>query len=207
MGIDRDEEAIASARRIWVGRKNLSFHRLDILDPLPHVLAPGIAGAGYDVAQLVFTLPHVSDAARCLANVREALRPGGVLWLFDTAERGIELPHPSLRLLLAARESMIDRAGTPRAAERHQGLLEGAGLEVLESTEVDEPMGGRSDHGRMALAATLLGLRSARAALVGPMSVLSATQFDDHMHRLASEVTPAMQGVWRSRLTIARKRA
>ena len=62
-----------------------------------------MASGQYDVAVLSQALHHASDPAKCLAEARRVLRPGGKLLLLDLLAHGEEwvrdqAPAPAPRL-------------------------------------------------------------------------------------------------------------
>jgi SAM-dependent methyltransferase len=124
--LDLSPEMIRVARARSAGIPNLAFRVGDVAtDPPP-------AGA-YDCVVSVGTLHHL-DAARAVRDLREALRPGGVLLLLDVLHRpGLRgLP----RNLLAATVALLRRGGPERPALRAAYAAHGRGERYLTMAEV-----------------------------------------------------------------------
>lgn len=119
-GVDTDEEQAraneAVARRI--GRKNLSFETMDILNP-------GVRGA-FDYVFCLDVLEHIEDDSEAAKNLAGLLAPGGLL--------AVSVPS---RLMLNERGEWISSLGPPDHVrtgydlEVLEGIVRSAGLEPV----------------------------------------------------------------------------
>lgn len=73
--VDFSEENVANCRRIQetLGLRNVRFEAADLSRPLPV--------GGFDAAMMSDVLEHIDDDRAALANIRAALKPGGVFVL------------------------------------------------------------------------------------------------------------------------------
>ena len=81
VGVDSSEDMVEYAQRRCQTYPNVAFLKQRIEEPLPF-------RDEFDKACIIFTLHSLEDAdkERVLANVRRALRPGGILWVLDFNE-------------------------------------------------------------------------------------------------------------------------
>lgn len=204
-GFDKDESAVATANTVF-GQKDghrLRFYVHNALDPVRTGFRP--ARGGFDIAFAHLLLMHLHDPARALAHIAAALKPGGVVYLRDTPLEAIPFPHPSMGRLMDVAGDALRRIATPDLGYRHEEYLEGAGFERIESGRSAYVVGGPTEEGQRMFNNLVSGLRSARPGLVGALSLISGEEFDDHMHRLDTEVTTDMVAHWNIVNTIGRK--
>lgn len=94
IGVDLSERMLARARRKCAGQPQISFtqHRID--EPLPFT-------EEFDIVFISFVLHGFEDEdkLRIIANARDALRPGGSLWILDYDEFDLERTRRPLRWL------------------------------------------------------------------------------------------------------------
>lgn len=204
VGLDRDPEAIRTAGN-FEAIGDLHFHLASAADPYPAEFAPGVPGDGFDLVQMIFAYAHFADHERALANAWRALKPGGIVFLFDPCEAALEFPHPSLGHLHVAINEGWRRFGNYAAGDRHIEQLERAGFEVLEHVPQENPLGGDTERGMGYFTLTAALLQSLRPALVDAVKVIGLAEFKEHFRRFTTEATPEMVGVWRNMQTIARK--
>ena len=92
VGIDLSDLMLARARRRCAGQPRISFEKHRIEQPLPFT-------GEFDVAFISFVLHGFEDEdkLRIIANARDALKPGGSLWILDYDEFDLERTHQPLR--------------------------------------------------------------------------------------------------------------
>ncbi len=205
VGIDRDAEAIKTAADGFTGIGDVHFRLWNAADPYPERFAPGVPSDGFDLVQMLFAYAHFAEHERALANAYAALKPGGILYLFDPCETTLAFPHPSLSRLHAAMNEGWKRFGNYAASERHVEQLERAGFEVIEHGPQENPLGGPTERGMGYFTLTVLLIQSLRTALVDVLKIVDPVEFQDHLTRFTTEPTAEMVGVWRNMQTIARK--
>lgn len=212
VGFDKDEGAIATANTVF-GRKDghrLHFYVHDVVDPLTTDFNPageeGLAAEGsFDIAFAHLLLMHLRDPAQALAHIAAAIKPGGVVYLRDTPLEAIPFPHPSMTRLMDVAGDALRRIATPDLGYRHEEYLGGAGFEEIESGRSAYVVGGPTEEGQRMFNNLISGLKSARPGLVGALRLIGGEEFDEHMYRLATEVTTDMVAHWEIVNTIARK--
>lgn len=211
LGFDKDAEAIATASRVFRGKSNLRFRVHDVLQRLPAQFTRGNGEeggrrqVGFDLAVAHIVLLHVREPAVALANIYAALKPGGVIYLCDSPADRLTFPHPSLAALCAVMSEAVRRVATADFAGRHAEYLREAGFVQIESGTRVHLVGGPTVEGQRRLLNLVSALRAARPALVEGLRLISGDDFDDHMHRITSEVTPDMVSPMETINTIARK--
>jgi transketolase len=104
VGVDRDPELVAEARRRFGDRPHLEFVEADAEE----YVRPGEA---FDVVVSLHTLEHVEDDRRMLVNARNMLKPGGrlVLEVPLATRRPFPVPHNPHHLREYSRDE-IERA-------------------------------------------------------------------------------------------------
>jgi SAM-dependent methyltransferase len=105
VGVDRDAEAIAYARRRY-GAPNIEFLEADVLEL-------GFPDASFDVVCSFETIEHLRDHERYLREMRRVLRPGGVYVVStpradETTEQPAN-PHHEVELSPADFEALLRR--------------------------------------------------------------------------------------------------
>jgi ubiquinone/menaquinone biosynthesis C-methylase UbiE len=115
IGIDRSGGMVAAARRL---RPHLNIERA-AAEAVPH------PDSSFDAVVTTLSFHHWSDRPAALAEVRRALRPGGLFALTDASPD--DLPGRPRAVWAAVGRSMADM---PDLDERRR-LVEGAGLRVL----------------------------------------------------------------------------
>jgi ubiquinone/menaquinone biosynthesis C-methylase UbiE len=194
--IDEAKLAIARSEARQQGLFNVEFFRADLQREVP----PGI----YDLAHARFLLTHLPNPAAALANLREALRPGGRIAIEDIDFTGYfchpEIPafrrYVELYTALAAR-----RGGDPNIGRRLHELAAAAGFEDVEMNVVQHAS-TRGDV-RLVSALTMENIADAVVAegLAGSDEV---AELIAEMHRFAATpdaigATPRVFEVWARR--------
>ena len=198
VAFDRDPEAMQTAPLAFA-QPNVRYLLHDAQEPLPADVA-----RGFDVAQLRFCLTHLTDPLRALGHLRDALRPGGVLYLIDPRADAFDYDHPSMRVLSDAIMRSWEHFGTSAAGERQAPLLAQAGFEILDSAPQDHVAGGTTEHGKGIMKLIIETARSTRKALVETTKLISGDEFDEHLRRLALPEDPPRVGRCRFQVTFAR---
>lgn len=112
VGVDRDAELVAEARRRFGDREHLRF----VVADAEEYVAPG---PPFDAVVSLHTLEHVAADRRMLINARNMLRPGGrlILEVPLAMRRPFPVPHNPHHLREYTRGELL-------------GLVRGAGFEV-----------------------------------------------------------------------------
>lgn len=202
LAFDRDAEAVRTAQKAFANLRNLSFHEHDAMDPLPPALR---VDGGFDVAQMRFGLTHFTDPVRGLSHLRDALRPGGVLYLVDPRADVFDFDLPSMRVLGDAAIRSWAAFGTQAAGDRQVKLLEQAGFTIVESEVEEHVAGGPGSEHFPALLLMIETLRSMRRAIVEVAKVIDGAEFDAHLDRVRTEAEAEQRGTVRLQVTYARK--
>lgn len=220
LGFDKDGEAIATATQVFRGKSNLHFRVHDVLQPFRRHIIRGHRGSkkeegeaegrrgeqiGFDLAVAHIVLLHVREPAVALANIHAALKPGGVIYLCDSPADRLTFPHPSLAALCAVMGEAVRRVATADFADRHAEYMRDTGFVQIESDTRVHIVGGPTVDGQRRLLNLVSALRAARPALVEGLRLMSGEQFDGHMRRVISEITPDMTSPMETINTIARK--
>ena len=94
VGVDLSERMLARARRRCAGQPRIRFAKRRIEQPLPFA-------EEFDIAFISFVLHGFEDEdkLRIIANARDALRPGGSLWILDYDEFDLERTRQPVRWL------------------------------------------------------------------------------------------------------------
>ena len=129
VGTDIDETELELGRREAAGLQlnNVEFRVSDITQ--------STFAAEFDLAHARFVLTHLADPARALANMRGALRPGGVMLVEDIDFRG-HFAYPESAALAHYVElysEIVRRKGAdPNIGPRVPSLLTDAGFENVQ---------------------------------------------------------------------------
>jgi ubiquinone/menaquinone biosynthesis C-methylase UbiE len=106
-------------------------------------ITEGPPGQTFDVVHARFVLTHLPDPESAVANMRSAVRPGGILMLQDIDFQGHSC-HPEnsafARYLHLYAETVRRRGGDPNIGPRLTGFLTGAGLANVQTNSV-QPAG------------------------------------------------------------------
>ena len=94
LGVDLSERMLARARRRCAGQPRIRFAKRRIEQPLPFA-------EEFDIVFVSFVLHGFEDEdkLRIIANARDALRPGGSLWILDYDEFDLERTRQPIRWL------------------------------------------------------------------------------------------------------------
>ncbi len=127
--LERSQRYLESARHRCesAGCANVSFHSVDLIsEPCPV--------EGYDAAWCRWVAMWVADPARLVANIRAAVRDGGVLVMHEyTHYRSFRLSpsSPEIEQFVEQVEAALrSTGGDPDVGRRMPGLLNAAGFEV-----------------------------------------------------------------------------
>lgn len=209
VGIDRDPEASEAGRIGYEHLRNLRIYTRDVHEPFPPEFEPGVGGAAgelFDFALFRLALTHLTEGVKVMRNVFAALKPGGVVLLFDPTITTYEnCPHPSFHILNEIACRTWKYFGTYDAGNVQESVVREAGFEVLESSGRVYEVGGESHDGQMNLKLGLQTLIAMRKGLVERAKVISAEDFDSHIKRIETEIPTSAVGSWAFRQTIARK--
>lgn len=199
VGFDKDAQAVTTAQLVFKGQGDLHFYVHDAVQPLPDEFEPevgGKRGEKFDIAFAHIVLMHIRDAATVLANIAAALKPGGVIYLRDSPTDPLQFPHPSLAALCAVTGTALQLITTPNFARVHDAYLLEAGFTEVESGTTTYVVGGPTREGQRMLSNVVSGVRSARTGLVDGLQLISGSEFDEHLRRFTSEVTPDLTCNW-----------
>lgn len=143
-GLDFSAEPLERARAeaaAW-GLTNATFREHDVATPF--------GAAAYDLVTAFDTVHDQADPARVLANVRQALRPGGTFLMVDInassrLERNLELPWASFLYAISTIHCMSVSLGqrgaglgTVWGVELAEQMLREAGFTDIVRTQLDE---------------------------------------------------------------------
>lgn len=226
IGFDKDREAIGTANTVFGRHRNgegrTCFYTHDALDPIPSEfkkslrVTPAVNGEveevgegdiDFDVAFAHLVLMHLREPVRVIANIKAALKPGGVVYLCDMPLHMTPFPNPSYNALMKVASDAMKLIATPDCALRHRKYLEDVGFEHIESRTVSYMVGGNTKEGQRMFNNLVSGLKAARSGLVDALHLINGEEFDEHMHHIMSETTPEMMSEIEVVNTIARKPA
>jgi ubiquinone/menaquinone biosynthesis C-methylase UbiE len=137
VGTDIDQTVLDLARREAADLQlnNIEFRLADVTQ--------STFDSEFDLAHARFVLTHLADPARALANMRGALRPGGVMVVEDVDFRG-HFSYPesaALARFVELYSEIVRRKGAdPNIGPRVPSLLTGAGFESVQM-HVVQPAG------------------------------------------------------------------
>jgi SAM-dependent methyltransferase len=200
VGLDRDAEAIATARAAFSGGGRLAFHVMDVHSPLI-----GTVGGSFDIALLQCALAHFKNAPTALHNVFETLRPGAAICLLDPAERNMEYPHPSMSRLAEAVDAAWRGFGTYAAGDLHEQLLRATGFVDIVTEPQNYVIGGPTREGQQHFVLVVELLRSMRSALVERARTIDAREFEEQLEALIASNDRLLEGKSSFQLSIARR--
>jgi SAM-dependent methyltransferase len=215
LGFDKDAGAIATATQVFRGKSNMQFRVHDVLQLFPRQLIRGHRinkkgmrqeQVGFDLAVAHIVLLHIREPAEALANIHAALKPDGVIYLCDSPADRLTFPHPSLAALCTVMSEAVRLIATPDFADRQTEYLREAGFDQIVSGVQVHIVGGPTVEGQRRLLNLVSALRAARSGLVEGLRLMSGDDFDEHMRRIAREVTPDMVTSMETINTVARKR-
>lgn len=201
VGLDRDEEAITTARTAFRDKERIIFHCADV-----HDFGEAV-GDGFDIAFLQFGLSHFRFGSVALRQVARILRPGGAIMLLDPTECSFDHPHPSCVVLENAVRAAWPQYGTYAAGDRHVEMLKEAGFVEIASRPQNHPLGGESPSGQANFVNVIQLLSSMRRSLVERAKVISAEEFDEHWSRFSAANVPKNEGMSYFQQTTAKKPA
>lgn len=94
-GVDIEAKRLDSAteRACREGRTNVAFQTADITQPLLAQLPQDGDASGLDLIYVRFVLTHLKDPAGALANLKAALKPGGVL-IVEDVDMSVRVCYP-----------------------------------------------------------------------------------------------------------------
>ena len=211
-GIDCDAEAIETAATFikLAGITGLHFAAHDAGRPFAEVA--GIFGTDgsqrFDLVIASLVLQHLRQYRDTLAQMYNALKPGGTILIADSdvSPDAITYPHPSFAPLWNNMHTLMHRAsGNVNMAAQHETLLAETGFQNIISHVSHDPLGGATKQGKALLEVILLSCANARPMIVERMKMMDETTFDDYINRLRSEATPQMVGDSNVRVTIGQK--
>lgn len=194
LGVDRDEEALAIARRraadAGVGAR---FTRGDADAPPRR--------AAFELAFARLLLSHLADPMAALRAMRVAVRPGGVVAVedLDASTLRSEPPRPALgRLAEVYAATVRAGGGDPTIGPRLPAMLACAGLEDVDARVIVNPMRAEAD--KVFLAELVDNMREAMlaagAATAGELDELRAAVAGVAAEPGTTVLQAAMHQVW-----------
>jgi len=213
-GIDLNVGAISTAEEFCQQsnppRPYLNFYVHDASMPLEDCL--GLRQEGkteFDFIYLNATLEHLHNARQHLARFYQALKPGGVIYLWDAvteeSEEGWQAPHPLLTPLAHQFNRLIMEANQGLMVCRETaGWLTEMGAEQVQATNLAQPIGGTTPGGRQMLRNSVMMVRNGLPQMVS-RGIMSQAQADELMATLHRDLSPASSGYQSWVSTLARK--
>ena len=188
MGIDNDEQAIATARARAqeLGLANVEFQVGDAMDP--DTLAPG----AFDLVYISLLLLHLRRPDKAIAAAYRALRPGGYIWIKELhPDLRTAIKHPSFKKL---GDIMGDTAtalgGNSFISVEVPAMLTATGFVDIQSEIEYYLLGGPTPEGQATLATILGAMHHARHIMSKmtevPVSEIERLYFDICNHALRS---------------------
>ncbi|MDQ2809795.1 MAG: methyltransferase domain-containing protein [Chloroflexota bacterium] len=208
VGFDRDPEAILTAATVFGRPGSLDFYVHDVCQPLPAHFSAGsdtTSARDFDLVFANVVLMHIREVQRALTNLADALQPGGVIYTRDWDPVPLPFPHPSFQALSIAGVAALNRTACPDFTAQTPTYLADAGFTDITSSRHTYTIGGPTLAGQRMLHNLISGFQAARSALVEHLALLSAAEYDQHLQRLATEITPAMACAMVMVTTVARK--
>jgi SAM-dependent methyltransferase len=198
VGIDVDADAVAAATARGASVPNVRFLAHDVRQPLTD------AGE-FDAAVMWLVLPYLADRRTVLANLAEALRPGGVALLGNVPDQAIRLDHPAAAGLLAAGQQLVARLGLAGLEDSLEPLLRQAGFDDITTEPLRYPLGGATRYGQRWHAYLLTNMSSAKHPIVNVFGLMDEADYDHRFERLAAEPVLRLYGEIRFLVTLARR--
>jgi 2-polyprenyl-3-methyl-5-hydroxy-6-metoxy-1,4-benzoquinol methylase len=135
VGVDLDDVKLAAAREeaARLGLRNVEFRQANVNEWSEQSV--------YDRIYARFLLTHLPDCAAALAQMRQALRPGGVLIVEDIDFTGSFCypPSPAYQRYVELYQLVVRRRkGDPDIGPKLPGLLVQAGLQSVHSSLVQQ---------------------------------------------------------------------
>jgi SAM-dependent methyltransferase len=160
VGIDRDPDALATARQHPGVDQTINFVQGDIQEALP--------SGPFDLVYASLLMSYLRDPARVVNMVAAALAPGGTFWVKDIDARSQEAAiQPDSKYLMTLFFEALQQMGShPQIASELPPMLTAAGFTVSQ-TATDEvyPLGGNTVVGDSFLSGLIAGVRTSRKML------------------------------------------
>jgi SAM-dependent methyltransferase len=200
VGMDVDRAAVEAASGDDAGNVRFLVH--DAREPLPPILD---RGADFDIVVMWMVLLYLPDKKGALANVAEALAPGGVLLLCNQPGQPVRFSHPVATELIEASLEMGRRFGILGPEESLNSVLRESGFEDIATVTLGYPVGGATVCGQRWWAHLLTTVAGARRAVVEVGALIEGAEFDRKLEQLAVEPMLRYSGQWDFQVTLARR--
>jgi SAM-dependent methyltransferase len=198
VGIDVDTDAVAVATARSASVPSVRFLAHDVRQPLTD------AGE-FDAAVMWLVLPYLADRRTVLANLAEALRPGGVALLGNVPDQAIRLDHPAAAGLLAAGQQLVAQLGLSGLEDTLEPLLRQVGFDDITIEPLRYPLGGATRYGQRWHAYLLTNMSSAKHPIVDVFGLMEEADYDRRFEQLAAEPVLRLYGEIRFLVTLARR--
>lgn len=213
IGIDLNETAIANAEKFCLAAKPprpyLQFYLYDATQPLEDCSSLRLQNKlKFDLIYALRFASFTSNARQNIKQLYKALKPGGVIYLYDVVakpgEEGWIAPPPMVPMVEALFKYFASLNGGIGVGTEAANWLKAAGAEMVQTGVKRHSTGGNSQEVRQFLRFWVITFHTA-----GPMLVkkgfLTQAQYEEAMSRTYRELNPYLHGQLTFGYTLARK--